>query len=202
MIPFKPKKKKCRNTECRSEFIAQRPMQVACGIPCAMALTRKANERKRAEQAKKDRADTRAAKAKIKRRSDYVKDAQEAFNAFIRERDHNESCISCGRYHTGQYHAGHYRTVGSHPELRFDERNCHKQCAPCNNHKSGNIVEYRINLVRKLGAESVEWLEGPHEAKHYSVEELVAITKLYRAKRRELVKVREGGRANGSHEAP
>ena len=174
MIPFKPKKKKCRNTECRSEFIAQRPMQVACGIPCAMALTRKANERKRAEQAKKERADTRAAKAKIKRRGDYVKDAQEAFNAFIRERDHNEPCISCGRYHTGQYHAGHYRTVGSHPELRFDERNCHKQCAPCNNHKSGNIVEYRINLVRKLGADSVEWLEGPHEAKHYAVEELVA----------------------------
>ena len=135
MIPFKPKKKKCRNTECRSEFIAQRPMQVACGIPCAMALTRKANERKRAEQAKKERADTRAAKAKIKRRGDYVKDAQEAFNAFIRERDHNEPCISCGRYHTGQYHAGHYRTVGSHPELRFDERNCHKQCAPCNNQR-------------------------------------------------------------------
>lgn len=41
-----------------------------------------------------------------------------------------------------------------------------------------------------------------HDPKKYAVEELVAITKLYRAKRRELVKVREGGRANGSQEAP
>ena len=201
MIPFKPKKKKCRNPECRKEFVAQRPMQAACSIGCAVLVGRKMEEKSRAEKAKKERADVRAAKERIKPRSEYVKAAQEAFNAYIRERDRAEPCISCGRNHGGQYHAGHYRTVGSHPELRFDERNCHKQCAPCNNHKSGNIVEYRINLVRKLGAETVEWLEGPHEAKHYTVEELVAITKLYRAKRREMVKAREGGRANGSQEA-
>lgn len=182
------KQKKCRY--CKQPFAPVLPMQVVCGIECAKAIAKSKRE-------KVEKANDRQKREQLKTRSQWMKEAQIAFNAFIRERDHNEPCISCGRYHTGQYHAGHYRTVGSHPELRFDERNCHKQCAPCNNHKSGNIVEYRINLVRKLGAESVEWLEGPHEAKHYAVEELVAITKLYRAKRRELVKVREGGRANG-----
>ncbi|WP_258530002.1 recombination protein NinG [Pseudomonas aeruginosa] len=70
-----------------------------------------------------------------------------------------------GAFHDGQYHAGHYRSVGSHPELRFDEDNVHKQCAPCNNHKSGDVVNYRINLVAKIGAAAVARLEGPHERK-------------------------------------
>lgn len=202
MTPFKPKKKKCRNTECRREYLSERPMQTACSIPCAMAIARKQRERAQAEKAKRERAETRAAKEKIKRRADYLADAQAAFNGFIRERDHYEPCISCGRHHQGQWHAGHYRTVGSHPELRFSEANCHKQCAPCNNHKSGNVVEYRINLVRKIGADAVAWLEGPHDPRHYTIEELVELTRHYRAKKRELVKVREGGANGRQQEAP
>ena len=192
LTPFKPKKKKCRNPECRKEFVAQRPMQAACSIGCAVLVGRKMEEKSRAEKAKKERADVRAAKERIKPRSEYVKAAQEAFNAYIRERDRAEPCISCGRHHGGQYHAGHYRTVGSHPELRFDERNCHKQCAPCNNHKSGNIVEYRINLERKIGSEALAWLEGPHDPKKYTVDELKELTRHYRAKLRDLERAREG----------
>jgi hypothetical protein len=47
-------------------------------------------------------------------------------------------------------------------------------------------VNYRIELVKRIGAEAVEWLEGPHEAKKYTVEELKAMTAEYRAKTREL----------------
>lgn len=94
--------------------------------------------------------------------------------------------MSCGRHHDGQYHAGHYRTVAASPELRFEPLNVHKQCAPCNNHKSGDIVNYRIELVKRIGAEAVEWLEGPHEPKKYTVEQLKAMTAEYRAKTREL----------------
>jgi hypothetical protein len=96
--------------------------------------------------------------------------------------------VSCGRHHNGQWHAGHYRTVGGNPELRFEPLNAWRQCAPCNNHKSGDIVNYRIELVKRIGAEAVEWLEGPHEAKKYTVEELKAMTADYRAKTRELKK--------------
>lgn len=85
--------------------------------------------------------------------------AQTAFNAYIRARDSKEPCISCQRHHSGQYHAGHFKTVSARSELKFNEDNCHKQCAPCNNHLSGNIEHYRPNLINKIGRERVEALD-------------------------------------------
>lgn len=200
MKAFKPHDKKCRNPECKKPFRVTTPAEARatwCSTDCALAIVAIKREKARVEKERKERREIREAKAKIKRRADYLADAQAAFNAYIRERDHDQPCISCGRHHQGQWHAGHYRTVSSHPELRFSEPNCHKQCAPCNNHKSGNIVEYRINLVRRLGADAVAWLEGPHEPKKYTVEELVELAKKYRALRRELVKAREAGAHGG-----
>lgn len=112
----------------------------------------------------------------------WLKKAQAAFNAYIRSRDKSDPCISCQRHHEGQYHAGHYRTVGSCPELRFDPLNCHKQCAPCNNHLSGNLVLYRQNLLVKIGQEKLDWLEGSHEPKRYSIDDLKAIESEYKEK--------------------
>lgn len=70
--------------------------------------------------------------------------------------------------------------------MRFEPLNVWKQCAPCNNHKSGDIVNYRIELVRRIGAKKVEWLEGPHEPKRYRIEDLKAIKAEYKAKTREI----------------
>ena len=117
-----------------------------------------------------------------------MREAQIAFNKFIRLRDAGQPCISCGRYHQGQWHAGHYRTVGANPELRFEELNCHAQCAPCNNHLSGNLINYRKGLLNKIGIEKLEWLEGNHPAKHYSISEIIELKKHYRARCRELEK--------------
>lgn len=192
MTPFNPKRKKCRNTSCRQEFITQRPMQVVCGPRCASQLAIAKRQSDEAKARRKERAEIRAAKARLKTRSDHMREAQQAFNAYIRERDFNDPCISCGRHHKGQYHAGHYRTVGGNPELRFEPSNVHKQCAPCNNHKSGDIVNYRLSLVKKIGLVKVEWLEGPHEPKHYTIEDLQEIKRHYRALTRELKKQREG----------
>ena len=114
------------------------------------------------------------------------KQAQSAFNAYIRLRDNDYNCISCGRNHTGQYHAGHYRSRGAHPELRFEELNCHKQCAPCNNHLSGNISNYRPALIDKIGQKSVDWIEGPHEPKKYTCAELKEIELKYKNKLKKL----------------
>lgn len=190
MIPFKPRKKKCRS--CKDEYVPDRPLQRACSVPCAIALGKAKRQSEATVQAKAERAERRAAKEKVKRRSDYLREAQTAFNAYIRERDHAEPCISCQRHHQGQYHAGHYLSVGARPSLRFEPLNVWKQCAPCNNHLSGNAVLYRKALVEKLGLDKVEWLEGPHPARHYTVDEIKAITQQYRTMRRELVKARDG----------
>ena len=168
-----PKHKKCKI--CKNPFEPMRFAQIVCGISCAI-------EHSRALQAKKKAKEHKEAKAKLKSRADWLKDAQAVFNKYIRIRDEAEPCISCSRHHTGQYHAGHFRTVGAAPELRFNEYNCHKQCSVCNNHLSGNLLEYRRKLVAKIGIEKVEWLEGPHEAKKYTIDEIQAIKKEYQQK--------------------
>ena len=180
------RKKKCKNTLCRTEFTPERPLQAACGIPCALAMASASKEKALKDKERQERVETRRARQRMKSRGDHTKEAQQAFNEWIRARDAALPCISCGRYHQGQWHAGHYRTVGANPELRFEPDNVHKQCAPCNNHKSGDIVNYRINLVRRIGQERVEFLEGPHSARRYTIEELKALKSEYRALTREL----------------
>lgn len=178
------KAKKCR--VCRDSFHPMNSMQVVCSPACGLLLARQVRERREAQLAKEHRKETREKRDRLKTRGDYAKEAQVAFNAWIRERDRDLPCVSCGRHHQGKYDAGHYRTVASAPELRYEPLNVHKQCSPCNTHKSGNIVEYRINLVKRIGADKVEWLEGPHKPKHYTIEDLKQIAKEYRAKTREL----------------
>jgi hypothetical protein len=141
-----------------------------------------------AKRQKMYKAETRVMKKALldTDRAHWIKKAQHACNAYIRERDKNEPCISCQRHHNGQYHAGHFIPAGRGSSLRFDDRNIFKQCAPCNNHQSGNIREYRRNLIGRLGADVVEWLESNHDIKKWTVEELKEIEREYKAKLKEL----------------
>jgi hypothetical protein len=52
--------------------------------------------------------------------------------------------------------------------------------------KSGNLLGYRPRLLEKIGMEKLEWLEGPHAPKKYTIDELKALTAHYRALTREL----------------
>lgn len=184
VTPAKPRK--CKH--CRTKFVPDRPFIVWCSPECGAELAKAKIARQNALRAKKARKEYRDAKEKQKKRSDWLREAQQAFNAYIRERDKELPCISCGRHHQGQYHAGHYRTVGGNPELRFSELNVWKQCAPCNDHLHGNIVNYRIELERRIGRANLEWLEGPHEPKKYTIEELKEIKATYKAKLKDLAK--------------
>ena len=161
-------------------------MQVVCGIDCARSLAVSVRGKAEKQAATKQRKADRERKEKIKTRSELAREAQQAFNTWIRLRDAGRPCISCGRHHQGQMHAGHYLSVGARPELRYEPLNVWLQCAPCNTHLSGNAVLFRQALVREIGLERVEWLEGPHQAKKYTADELRAIKAEYTAKAREL----------------
>ena len=163
------KPKTCK--ACGKKFTPLRRLQVACSIPCVITHVQ-------AEKARKEARAHREAKAKAKTRQQWMKEAQAAFNRWVRLRDADRPCISCGTTHA-KWDAGHYRSVGSNPALRFEPMNNHKQCAQCNQHKSGNAIEYRIGLVARIGIASVEWLEGHHEPKHYTVEDLMKIKARY-----------------------
>lgn len=188
MIAKTIKPKTCR--VCRTKFTPAMPMACVCSPMCALTMVRvRKFGAEKAKQAQ-DRKVTKERLAKLKSRSQWAKEAQAAVNKFIRLRDADLPCISCGRFHQGAHDAGHYLSVGARPELRFDELNIHKQCVPCNQHKSGNVVLYRINLLEKIGAEAVAYLEGPHDPKKYTVEELKAIKTTYTAKARAIEKER------------
>lgn len=178
--PLKPKPCKV----CKTGFHPIFSTQIVCSWLCAATYAEQ-------QRKKREAKDLRERKKKLKPRSQELKEAQVEFNKYIRLRDADQPCISCQRFHSGQYHAGHYRTVGACPSLRFEESNVHKQCSACNNHLSGNIVNYRKNLVIKAGIEIVEWLEGPHEPLHLTIPEIQAIKAKYKALCNELLKKRK-----------
>ncbi|HED8921315.1 TPA: recombination protein NinG, partial [Pseudomonas aeruginosa] len=137
------KLRKCQNPACGQEFTPRfSSTQKACSPACALAIKDKHAKPARKAIADRERREIKVRKERLKSRADHLREAQAAFNEFIRLRDADQPCISCGRHHDGQYHAGHYRTVAASPELRFEPLNVNKQCAPCNNHKSGDIVNY------------------------------------------------------------
>lgn len=84
-----------------------------------------------------------------------IKIAERYFNAYIRKRD--AKCISCGKPTT---EAGHYLSAGHHAIHRFNPDNVNGQCTHCNRWKHGNLINYRIGLVAKIGEDRVKLLES------------------------------------------
>lgn len=191
MKPVKPRICKVKDplgNVCRTPFVPRSSLQVVCSPMCAIQKTANDKAKKSAKAAAEARAEYRKAIENAKTRGEWMKEAQAAFNAYIRARDAHLPCVSCGRHHQGQYHAGHYRTVGANPELRFEELNVHKQCSPCNDHLHGNLINYRIELIKRIGHANVDWLERNHNPKHYSIEDLKAIKAKYKQKLKDLQK--------------
>ena len=188
-----PKPKKCRVSTCGASFLPARLGQAVCSPACAILDAPKNLERARKSLAQVERREIKVRKEKLKSRADHLREAQAAVNEFIRLRDAHLPCISCDStpndndLMTGsRWDAGHYRSVGACPELRFEPLNIHRQCVRCNRNLSGNAVEYRIRLLHRIGIDKVDWLEGPHPARKYTVDEIKAIKADYRAKTREL----------------
>ena len=167
-----PKQKRCK--VCGELFQPRGSFHRACSPKCAIALKDKDHvERvKKAERLREKRENNRRKREhNWTDRAWLTNEAQKAFNRFIRLRDAHLPCISCGetRQHL-KYDAGHYRTVGANPELRFEELNVHKQCSfKCNQTRSGNRDGYREGLLAKIGQEKLDWLEGPHAPKNYTM---------------------------------
>lgn len=184
--------RKCK--VCKCAFEPRLPMQAVCGMDCAKTLAVSLRGKLEKVKAVRERKETRAKLDKLKTRGQWQAEAQTAFNAFIRARDAGQPCICCGRYRDsdiatgGTWDAGHYRSRGSAPHLRFDERNVHAQLKQCNRYASGNIVGYRVGLVERIGPVAVDALEADQAPRKFSIDDLKQIKTTYAAKTRELLK--------------
>ncbi|EMC8549147.1 recombination protein NinG [Pseudomonas aeruginosa] len=188
------KLRKCQNPACGQEFTPRfSSTQKACSPACALAIKDKHAKPARKAIADRERREVRVRKEKLKSRSDHLREAQQAFNEFIRWRDRiaGHACISSGLpldWSGNQTDAGHYRSTGAAPHLRFNENNCHAQRKLDNRYLSGNAVDYRVGLIARIGLAAVEELEADNSVRKYTVEDLKAIKAHYRAKVRELKK--------------
>ena len=183
--------KQCRKkVPAESAFVTQ--LRAFCSFECLQQFTK--SEQGRKTIAKSYLAETRERKQKLKTKSDYLKEAQAAFNAYVRARDKDDACISCGNYVLddqigGGWDAGHYRSTGSAPHLRFNLHNCHKQCVKCNRFLSGNVAEYRKGLIHKIGIEKVDALEAMNAVESIGKKEeyLIRIKKIFTKKKQKVL---------------
>jgi hypothetical protein len=188
-----------RCKHCKVKFAAEergKRLHPDCIEPWTAAFQEKQQQkaiRERKAKQRVEKAQDRKKRADQKRIPDLIKEAQTAFNAFIRERDRGQPCICCGQplgtgSVGGAFDCGHYRSVGSASHLRFDIRNAHAQRKQCNRYGAGRAVDYRIGLIARIGLSAVEALEASNTPHKWERDELIAIRALYVGKLKELKK--------------
>ena len=155
--------------------------------------------------AKEDRAETKRRKERLKTRADVLKEAKVAVQAYRRleELSKGRGCMSCGRSREevesgewrpgGYWDGGHFKSKGAFPELALEPLNIWLQCKSCNAGsgkyaRKGYTVnsEFERNLALAEGLALVDWLNGPHEPKHYDMAQLAEMRDGFKAKVKQL----------------
>ena len=168
---------RCRN--CKEKFEPVRFNQKYCfNKMCVDAWVQEAKV--------KDWKKTKAKmKAELMTLQDYIKLAQITFNKYIRLRDKGNVCISCQKPPKKE-NAGHFYNANNHYNVRFDENNVHLQCEHCNTFLSGNLINYRENLLKKIGEGKFQLLEAEaNKTRKFTKEELKEIIETYKKKIKE-----------------
>ncbi|HBC2537760.1 TPA: recombination protein NinG [Enterobacter cloacae] len=197
-----PKPKTC--PICSTEYIPRSSLQKVChNFKCAIAFNKQRDAEIAArEQRKREReqsADLKQRREALKTRAEWEREAQAAFNRYIRMRDMHQECISHpgklisnSNYITGSaVDASHYRSRGAASHLRFNVFNVHAACTRCNRQLSGNAVEYRIRLIERIGLERVERLEADNEPRKFDIDYLKRVKSIFTRRARHYEKLRK-----------
>ena len=167
-------KKKC--AMCEKKFPQFRSTDVCCSYVCQVKYM---SEKEIAKRHKECLTATKESLPILKAK------AKRIFQAWVRKRDENLPCISCGVIQA-RFDGGHYFKAETHSGLIFHEMNVNKQCSrPCNKDLHGNLSGYRIGLVKKYGKLAVEGLEEISDSMRgykYTRLELKEIIEKYKAK--------------------
>ena len=182
------KPSKCKN--CKQPFTKSQPLQVACSYQCALELAKPIAKK---VIVKKERERKAKLKESLKTVTDYRKDARYWFQRWIRIRDLGKNCISCNTLLTAisKYDAGHFYSANSYPQLLFNEFNVNSQCVFCNQHKSGNLIEYRRGIANRYGIEvlfSLEKLADDKTERTLTKEYYIEVSEKYKKLVKELEK--------------
>lgn len=172
--------KKCKN--CNLEFAPRfNSLEKYCwDEECKLIEIRQRIEKQKKLAEKKWNKDKKVLKRELMSLSDYLKHTQVTFNKFIRLRDLGQNCISCNKKPLKE-NAGHYYNSALHYNVRFDEENVNLQCEYCNTFLSGNLINYRIGLIKKIGIEKFESLENRAKiVRKFTKNEVIEIENKYK----------------------
>lgn len=164
---------------CGKEFTPARPLQAVCSPRCAAKL----GKLKKAQ----DKRETRAKKEAIKSLPELIKEAQAAFNQFIRLRDNGKGCFVCGKPLAiggvgGGFDAGHFLSRGAAPQHRYKETNCFGECKACNRPWGATPNALRLGAIARVGLAAVEALESDNAPHKWTKDEVRGIRDEYRAR--------------------
>lgn len=114
---------------------------------------------------------------KLKKKADAI------FSEYIRKRDEEKGCITCGVKKEWKYQQNGHYVSRSYNSLRYDERNCNAQCVGCNVFKRGAMDSYALQLIRRYGANILSALaRDKRKTKQWTVKELQTLIEAYKIK--------------------
>lgn len=184
-----------RCKHCKGKLdLGQRILHPACIDDFAVAEAARM-ERKKAKEAraaaKVEKAETRRRKEAIKTIPALIREAQVAFNAWVRARDAILPCICCGKPFEpmkpgGSVDAGHFRSRGAAGHLRFNEDNCFAQRKNCNRPGGTTYAAFRAGVVARIGEARVTALEADNTPHKWDRDELISIRNFYRGRLKEI----------------
>jgi hypothetical protein len=182
-LPKEPKRRTRKCSVCKTPFQPRSMTHKACKPECAAAHIA-------AEKARKDKRERQEGLAKLKRRADYLKEAQAAWNKYVRLRDAGKPCCSCGampeQKYGGTMDCSHYRSRGSAPHLKFHLHNAAAACVKCNRFLGGNVAALRAGLIERIGLEKILAVEANNTPRKFDQAYLIRIKKIFAKKAKRL----------------
>jgi len=168
-----PKPRRCK--VCQTVFIPAQFMQLCCSVGCAIEYAKTLKENKAKAEWKIEKA---ILKDKLKTLGQYEAEAKKSFQKYIRLRDFNQPCISCGGNDKDLWDGGHFKKAEIYSGVIFNPDNCHKQCRKCNRFLNGNELMYRLGLIERYGLEYTENIERlANETRQYKFTKAELIAK-------------------------
>jgi predicted nucleic acid-binding Zn ribbon protein len=172
------KQKKCK--VCATLYTPRSTTQQVCSPKCAQIHAERTRKRLDALKLKTDRKILAEKKQSLKTRQQWFNECKTLAQKYARLRDYKDGCISCNKHANwgGQWHGSHFRPAGNYKAISLNLWNIHKACSECNNHKSGNLIEYQEKLIQKIGQDKVNWLKKQNQPHRFTVEYLQTYKKV------------------------
>ena len=194
---MKAKSRRCSQCKCKVpvEEALTSSLRAFCSYSCLTAYAKSDKGQKAVKTAKSK--ELRERKQKLLTYSDHIKLAQAAFNKYVRIRDEEKPCISCGSAPVeqrvgGMRDCGHYLSRGAHGNYVRYRLDCTaSQCVHCNRYLSGNVANFRLGLISRWGADRITALEDGVCVVKFSTEYLIRLRDIFTRRANLYVKLRK-----------